>query len=57
MRSLLAIFEKFDVCDHWSLSYLHPIVLGCSPLDLSTYLTITSETIDVIDSFGRTALI
>ena len=56
MTSLLPIFEKFDVCDHWNLSHLHLIVLGCSPLDLSTYLTITSETIDVIDSFGRTAL-
>lgn len=56
MTTLLPIFEKYDVCDHWNLKYIHLIVLGCSAVDLSTYLTISSEDIDVVDSFGRTAL-
>lgn len=50
------MFEKYDVCDHWNLKYIHLIILGCSPLDLATYLTISNEDIDVVDSFGRTAL-
>ena len=50
------MFEKYDVCDHWNLKYIHLIILGCSPLDLATYLTISNEEIDVVDSFGRTAL-
>lgn len=56
MTSLLPIFEKHDVCDHWNLSHIHLVVLGCSPVDLSTYLTLTNEEIDVVDAFGRTAL-
>ncbi len=56
MTSLLPIFEKYDVCDHWNLHYIHLIVMRCAPLDLSTYLAISNEDIDVVDSFGRTAL-
>ena len=50
------MFEKYDVCDHWDLKYIHLIVLECSSLDLATYLAISNEEIDVVDSFGRTAL-
>lgn len=56
MTTLLPIFEKYDVCDYWNLKYIHLIVLGCSSVDLSTFLTVTNEEIDVVDSFGRTAL-
>ena len=56
MKTLLPVFEKFDVCDHWNLHYTHLIVLGWARIDLSTYLTISKEDIDVVDSFGRTAL-
>ena len=56
MKTLLPIFEKFDVCDHWNLHYTHLIVLGWARVDLSTYLNISKEDIDVVDSFGRTAL-
>ena len=56
MMSLLPIFEKHDVCNQWNLSHIHLIVLGCSSVDIWTYLTITNEEIDVVDSFGRTAL-
>lgn len=50
------MFEKYDVCDHWNLRYIHLIVLECSPLNLAAYLTTSNEDIDVVDSFGRTAL-
>lgn len=56
MTALLPLFEKYDVFDHWNLKYIHLIVLGCSPLDLSTYLAISQDAIDVVDSWGRTAL-
>lgn len=56
MTTLLPVFEKYDVCDHWNLKYIHLIVLGCAPVTLPTYLTISDEGIDVVDSFGRTAL-
>ena len=54
--ALLPLFEKHDVFGRWNLKYIHLIVLGCSPLDLSTYLPISTEEIDVADSWGRTAL-
>ena len=56
MTNLLPLFEKHDVFGHWNLKYIHLIVLGCSPLDLSTYLPISTEVVDVADSWGRTAL-
>ena len=56
MIALLPTFEKHDICDHWNLSHIHLITLGCSTVDLLTYLTITNEDIDIVDSFGRTAL-
>ena len=56
MTALLPLFEKYDVFDHWNISYIHLVVLGCSPVDLSTYLTISNDEIDVVDSWGRTAL-
>ena len=54
--ALLPLFEKHDVFGRWNLKYIHLIVLGCSPLDLSTYLPISTEEVDVADSWGRTAL-
>ena len=54
--ALLPLFEKHDVFGHWNLKYIHLVVLGCSPLDLSTYLPISTEEVDVADSWGRTAL-
>ena len=54
--ALLPLFEKHDVFDRWNLKYIHLIVLGCSPLDLSTYLPISTEEVDVADPWGRTAL-
>ena len=56
MTTLLPLFEAFDFCDHWNLKYIHLIVLGCASIDLPTYLAISNENIDVVDSFGRTAL-
>ena len=56
MTALLPLFEKHDVFDHWNLSYIHLIVLGCSKVDLTTFLAISNEDIDVADSWGRTAL-
>lgn len=56
MTALQPVFDKYDVCDHWNLKYIHLIVLGCSPVDLWTYLAISTEDIDVVDAFGRTAL-
>ena len=56
MTALLPLFEKHDVFGRWNLKYIHLIVLGCSPLDLSTYLPISTEEVDVADSWGRTAL-
>ena len=56
MMELIPLFEKYDVFDHWNLRYLHLIVLGCSDIALSNYLTVCTEGIDVPDSFGRTAL-
>ena len=56
MTALLPLFEKHDVLNHWNLKYIHLIVLGCSTVDLLTYLTISNDEIDVVDSWGRTAL-
>lgn len=56
MTALIPLFEKHDIFDHWNLSYIHLIVLGCSNMALSTYLSVSTEPIDVTDSFGRTAL-
>ena len=56
MTALLPVFEKYDVSDHWNLEYIHLIVLGCAHVDLWTYLNISDQNIDVVDSFGRTAL-
>ena len=56
MATLLPVFERFDVCDHWNLHYIHLIILGWAQIDISTYLSISKENIDVMDSFGRTAL-
>ncbi|KAL9040139.1 MAG: hypothetical protein Q9214_004603, partial [Letrouitia sp. 1 TL-2023] len=56
MTALIPLFEKHDIFDHWNLSYIHLIVLGCSNMALSTYLSVSTESIDVTDSFGRTAL-
>ena len=56
MTALLPLFEKYDVFDHWNLKCIHLIILGCSPLDLSTYLPISTEEVDIVDSWGRTAL-
>ncbi|KAL9613335.1 MAG: hypothetical protein Q9167_002096 [Letrouitia subvulpina] len=56
MTALIPLFEKHDIFDHWNLSYIHLIVLGCSDMALSTYLSVSTESIDVTDSFGRTAL-
>lgn len=53
---LIPLFEKHDVFDHWNLRYIHLIVLGCSAMAPSTNLTVSTEGIDVQDSFGRTAL-
>lgn len=56
MMELIPLFEKHDVFDHWNLRYIHLIVLGCSDMAPSTNLTVSTEGIDVQDSFGRTAL-
>ena len=56
MTGLLPLFEKHDVIDHWNLKYIHLIVLGCATVELCTYLTISEDEIDVVDSWGRTAL-
>ena len=56
MNAVLHLFEIHDVFDHWNLKYIHLIVLGCATVDLPTYLAITNEDIDVVDSWGRTAL-
>lgn len=56
MMALLPLFDNHDVFGHWNLKYIHLVVLGCSPLDLSTYLPISTEEVDVADSWGRTAL-
>ena len=56
MTALLPLFEKHDVTDHWNLKYIHLIVLGCATVELCTYLTISEDEIDVVDSWGRTAL-
>ena len=50
MMALLPLFDNYDVFDHWNLKYIHIVVLGCSPLDLSTYLPISTEEVDVADS-------
>ena len=56
MTTLLPVFEKYDISDHWNLEYIHLIVLGCAHIDLWTYMTTSNQDIDVVDSFGRTAL-
>ena len=56
MAELLPVFEAYDVFDHWNCSYIHLVVFGCANVDLSTYLTMTPDPIDVQDSWGRTAL-
>ena len=56
MKTLLPLFEKHDVCNHWNLKYIHLIVLGCSEVDLLAYLAISNDEIDVVGSWGRTAL-
>ncbi|KAL6716981.1 hypothetical protein ACLMJK_004895 [Lecanora helva] len=56
MTAVLPLFEKHDVVDHWNLKYIHLIILGCATVDLATYLTISEDEIDVVDSWGRTAL-
>ena len=54
--ALLPLFDNHDVFGYWNLKYIHLVVLGCSPLDLSTYLPISTEAVDVADAWGRTAL-
>ena len=56
MTALLPMFERYDVFDHWNSKHIHLIILGCSTVDLSTYLTISDDEIDVMDCWGRTAL-
>ena len=56
MATLLPLFEKHDVFSHWNVKHIHLIVLGCSTVDLQTYLSISYDGIDVVDSWGRTAL-
>ena len=56
MTELLPLFKRHNALDHWDLKNIHLIILGCSPIDLVTYLDISSEPIDVVDSLGRTAL-
>ena len=56
MTSLLPLFERHDVFDHWNLRSIHLIILGCSNVDLASYLAISDDEIDVVDSWGRTAL-
>ena len=56
MVELLPLFERHNVLDHWNLKNIHLIILGRSPIDLLTYLSISNESIDVVDSLGRTAL-
>ena len=56
MTELLPLFKRHNVLDHWNLKNIHLIVLGCSPVDLLTYLSISNEPVDIVDSLGRTAL-
>lgn len=56
MTDLLPIFENYDVFDYWNSSYIHLIIFGSVNMDLATYLAISSDPIDVRDSWGRTAL-
>ena len=57
MAPLIPLFEKHDVFDHWNLRSIHLIVLDCLEyVDLSAYLKVSTEDIDIRDSFGRTAL-
>ncbi|KAL8697162.1 MAG: hypothetical protein Q9201_007271 [Fulgogasparrea decipioides] len=56
MESLLPIFERYDVFDHWNLRQIHLIILGWSSVNLATYLSITPDEVDVFDSWGRTPL-
>ncbi|KAL8954460.1 MAG: hypothetical protein Q9183_007108, partial [Haloplaca sp. 2 TL-2023] len=56
MESLIPIFERYDVFDHWNLRQIHLIILGWSSVDLATYLSIAADEVDVFDSWGRTPL-
>ncbi|KAL8939547.1 MAG: hypothetical protein Q9216_003307 [Gyalolechia sp. 2 TL-2023] len=56
METLLPLFEKYDVFDHWNLRQIHLIILGWSSVDLATYLSISIDEVDVYDSWGRTPL-
>ncbi|KAL8997543.1 MAG: hypothetical protein Q9169_003238 [Polycauliona sp. 2 TL-2023] len=56
MEALLPLFEKYDVFDHWNLKQIHLIILGWSSVNLTTYLSISIDEVDVFDSWGRTPL-